>query len=138
MFDKYKERFDKLEEDHESVRKIKQHVEKNKLYYIAGASGLSCLIVGGFGGAALGKTDVKQVVDSMKLIHIQYKSPNVNIALVKQACPDPIPVLDKMTGIPYPSIRRAAKITGMTPNEISKDLHGLADRFEALPDSVFA
>ena len=138
MFDKYKDRFAKLEEDHESIRKVKQHVEDNKIYYIAGASGLTCLLVGGFGGAALGKTDIKQTVDSLKLIHIQYKSPNTNIALVKQACPDPIPVLDKMTGESYRSITRAAKITGENFANISKDAQGLQKRFEQLPDSVFA
>lgn len=138
MFDKYKDRFNKLEEDHESIRKIKQHIETNKLYYIAGGTGLGCLIVGGFGGAALGKTDVKQTVDSLKLIHIQYKSPNYNLALVKRECMPPMPVRDKMTGIPYPSINVAAKHTGKTIRAISKDAHELQERFERLPDSVFA
>lgn len=44
MFDKYKERFKKLEEDHESVRKAHAHIQKYHVYYIAGASGAVCIV----------------------------------------------------------------------------------------------
>jgi hypothetical protein len=138
MFDNARERIRKLEETNETFRNVKQHVEKHKIAYIAGTTGFGCLVVGGIGGAALGKTDVKQVVDSMKLIHIQYKSPNVNLALVKEACPDPIPVLDKATGEAYRSINRASKMTGTTIRSISRDAQGVQERWERLPDSVFA
>lgn len=40
MFDKYKERFAKIEEDHENVRKFHQHVLKYQLYYVSGATAL--------------------------------------------------------------------------------------------------
>ena len=43
MFDKYKERWAKLEEDHESVRKIKTHFEVNGKLYLVGAG---CLTAG--------------------------------------------------------------------------------------------
>lgn len=118
--------------------RIKQHVKEHKEAYIVGAS---CLTVGASIGAVslfVATGGHVQIVDSFKAVHIQYKSPNINVALVKMACPDPIPVLDKKTGIPYPSIRHAAKTLELTPNEISKDIHGAQEMFERLPDSVFA
>lgn len=50
MFEKAKERWAKLEEDHESVRKVKTHVEKYQVIYAgAGASGLTLVAVSLFG-----------------------------------------------------------------------------------------
>lgn len=50
MFDKYKERWAKLEEDHESIRKAKQHVEKYQVVYAAvGGSFATLLVVRTFG-----------------------------------------------------------------------------------------
>jgi len=118
--------------------RVKQHVKDHKVAYIAGATGVSCLVIGGAAGLALGRADVRQLVDSVKLIHIQYKSPNVNIALVKQACMDPIPILDKLTGEAYASINRAARATGETVRSVSLDAQGAASRFERLPETVFA
>jgi hypothetical protein len=37
MFDKYRARFAKFEEDHESVRKVKKHLQDNKQTYLIGA-----------------------------------------------------------------------------------------------------
>jgi len=45
MFDKYKERWTKLEEDHESIRKAKAHVEKYQVVYVAVGSSLATMIV---------------------------------------------------------------------------------------------
>jgi hypothetical protein len=124
-----------LDKLNEQIDRAKQHLKNNKKLYIVGTG---CLIAGGFAGGIIGKTDVKQTVDSLKLIHIQYKSPNYNLALVKRECMPPMPVRDKMTGIPYPSLNVAAKHTGQTVRAISKDAHGLQEQFERLPDSVFA
>lgn len=118
--------------------RVKVHIKDHKIAYIAGASGVSCLIIGGAIGVAIGRAEVKQFVDSMKLVHIQYKSPNINIALVKEACPDPIPVLDKTTGESYRSMNRAAKMTGETVRKISQDAQNVQERWQKLPDSVFA
>jgi hypothetical protein len=50
MFENAKARFAKLEEDHEAVRNIKQHVEKYQTVYAAvGASGLTLVAVKLFG-----------------------------------------------------------------------------------------
>lgn len=43
MFDKYKARFAKFEEDHESVRKVTKHIEKHQVLYASGATGVLCI-----------------------------------------------------------------------------------------------
>lgn len=51
MFDKYKARFAKFEEDHESVRKAAQHVEKYQVVYATiGGSVVTLIAVRVFGG----------------------------------------------------------------------------------------
>jgi len=55
MFDNFRERIKKLEEDHDNLRKIHQHVDKHKVAYVAGASGLGCLVIGGTAGNIFGK-----------------------------------------------------------------------------------
>lgn len=51
MFDKYRARFAKFEEDHESVRKVKKHVEKHQTTYAAiGGSAITLVAVKVFGG----------------------------------------------------------------------------------------
>lgn len=138
MFDKYRDRFKKFEEDHDSVRAVHRHFTDHKMAYAVGATGVSCLIVGGGVGVALGGVDVKQTVDSFKFIHIQWKSPNINIAMNKPELNPPQPILDKMTGIPYPSMNETARQTGETLGKIRADAHGFQTRFEKLPETVFA
>lgn len=43
MFDKYKKRWAKLEEDHEAIRKVRLHVEKHQVVYASGVTGLVCI-----------------------------------------------------------------------------------------------
>jgi len=110
--------------------KLKNHLKENKKMYIMAP------IV--FGAGYFMRPQVVNVVDAF---NIKYKSPtttNVITVLERCACPEPIPVLDKLTGESYRSITRAAKVTGKTAAEISKDLHGVVERFEKLPNSVFA
>jgi hypothetical protein len=138
MFDKYKARIKRIEETNDAVHSTAQHVREHQLVYVAGATGVSCLLIGAIGSAMMGKVDTKQVVDSFKLLHIQYKSPNVNIALVKKACPAPIPVLHKPSGEAFCSIRRAAQALDLDQRKIAMDMHGAQELFERLPESVFA
>jgi hypothetical protein len=112
---------------------VKRHLQDNKRVYLGVAGGTALGAVGMFAALHGG-----QMVDSMKLVHIQYKSPNINIALVRKACPEPIPVLDKLTGEAYPSLRRASTVTGNTLAAISNDAQGAQARFEMLPHTVFA
>jgi len=118
----------------ETAARVKQHLKDNKKVYLAAGGGIAVGAIGMF--VVTGRYG--QFVDSLKLIHIQYKSPNVNLALVKQACPDPIPVRDKMTGIPYPSMKTASKLTQQAYDYIRHDVHGVQSRWERLPDTVFA
>jgi hypothetical protein len=115
-------------------QKVKQHLKDNKKVYFAAGGGVVVGAVGVFFATGGHVT----IVDGIKFIHIQYKSPNVNVVLDRRACPDPIPVRDKLTGEAYSSINRAVKVTGETFKRISKDAHGSQERFERLPDAVFA
>lgn len=125
-------RFDRIKSQFENET-IKQHWQEHKREYITGAS---CLALGFFLSSK--GTDVKSVVDAYK---IQINSPTTNLvttALERRACPNPIPVRDKFTGEPYRSFNRAAKVTGEPISKIAKDVHGVQERFERLPDTVFA
>ncbi|MFL5661342.1 MAG: hypothetical protein ACJ8BW_08310 [Ktedonobacteraceae bacterium] len=113
-------------------QKIKQHVKDNKKVYFAAGGGVAVGAVGVFFATGGHVT----IVDGVKFIHLQYKSPNINIVLDRRACREPIPVRDKLTGEVYASLTRAAEITGKNLKDISKDVKGLQDRFERLPDYV--
>jgi hypothetical protein len=121
-------------EETNRYQKVKQHLKDNKKVYFAAGGGMVVGAVGVFfatGGHVM-------IVDGAKLIHLQYKSPNVNVILDRRACPDPIPVRDKSTGEVYGSINRAAAMTKTAYAAIRNDAHGAQKRFERLPDSVFA
>lgn len=129
-----------MEDKSSKFEKVKQHLKENKKVYLAAGGGM---LVGGtvvgvvmLRHAGFQVPEIQQTAKNTALI--VWKSPPTNITLVKEACPDPIPVLDKATGEPYRSIRRAAKVTGETIHAIRKDVHGPQTRFEELPDSVFA
>ena len=129
-----------MEDELSKFEKVKQHLKENKKVYLAAGGGVLV------GGTVVGVIMLRHVGVPMPEIQqtakntalIVWKSPPTNIALVKEACPDPIPVLDKTTGEAYRSITRAARITGETIKSISKDSQGLQSRWERLPDSVFA
>ncbi len=119
--------------------KIKRHFRENKIAYIAAGTGAAIsaavttiVIFHRFGGFPV---EVSQTAKNTALVI--WKPEITQVALVKKCCPDPIPVRDKLTGMDYPSIRNAAKATKETIYAIRNDVHGLADRFEELPDSVF-
>jgi hypothetical protein len=124
----------------ERTARVKQHLKDNRQVYLAAAGGAV------IGGTIVGAISLRRVGFQMPEIQqtakntalVVWKSPPTNIALVREACPDPIPVLDKMTGESYRSITRAMKMTGETIKSISKDVHGDQTRWERLPDSVFA
>src|SRR3954447_19206809 len=122
------------DENQGRLARAKQHLKDNKKVYLAAGGGVVVGAVGVFFATGGHIT----IVDGVKFIHFQYKSPNINIVLDRQACRDPIPVRDKVTGEVYRSINRAVKVTGETFKRISKDAHGAQERFERLPDAVFA
>jgi len=128
------------QDDRTKIERVKQHLQENKKVYLVGAG---CLAV----GSSVTATTILLRLNGLPL-EIQQKAKNTaliiwkpkitQIALVKRACREPIPVLDKLTGEPYPSINRAAAVVGKNAREIAQDIHGLQERFAALPNSVFA
>src|SRR3954470_6161276 len=123
-----------MDDDASKFEKFKQHLKDNKKVYFAASGG----VVVGAVGVFLATGGHVTIVDGVKFIHLQYKSPNVNIVLDRRACPDPIPVRDKVTGEAYASINRAAAMTKIAYAAIRSDAHGAQERFERLPESVFA
>lgn len=121
-------------------KKVKQHLKDNKKVYLVGAGGVAvgaaaatAVVMAQYGGFPL---EVSQTAKNTALI--VWKPKVTQIALVKNACPDPIPVMDKLTGESYCSMRRAAAVTKMAYDAVRKDANGVQERFVTLPDSVFA
>src|SRR3954469_8272172 len=105
-----------MNEDQEITKyeKVKNHLKENKRVYAAavggitvGASVATAIVFRRFGSFPV---EISQTAKNTALI--VWKPETNQIALVKEACPDPIPVLDKLTGESYRSLTRAAKITG--------------------------
>jgi hypothetical protein len=129
MFDKYKARFKKFEEDHESVHKGIQHVEKNKTVYAAiGGSALTFAGVKAFGRTP----ELKQILKSNPSISgIAYKSSQViNNTIVQEMVRQGEP--GKKTfwvekGIWFPSRKCAAIASGVSITSVSKICDGVLD-----------
>jgi len=122
-------------EEPNRYQRIKQHLKDNKKAYIIG-TGVST------GCFAVGYFLPPQVVNVVDAFNFKYKSPTTTnvttVVLAKRACPNPIPVRDKLTGESYGSLRRAVEVTGVSLTKITKDALGPQERFERLPDSVLA
>lgn len=117
------------------IAEMKQHVSENKKVYIASVGGV---VVGGV-GVFIGSGGGIQFVDSLKLVHIQWKSPNVAVTVLeRRGCREAIPVIWRKTGEPFASIRRAAEVSGETARDIAADVHGLGENFVRAPDSILA
>lgn len=112
-----------LDKPKAKVLAVETHLKENKKVYIAG---LTCFVIGGF-SAFLATRDGVQVVDSMKLIHVQYKSPNVvNVEMIRPG-PKAFVLQCKETQQVWPSLRAAAKDLGLNPSELSRHLSGAVD-----------
>lgn len=120
---------------HHKIEKMKEYVKENKKVYIVGVGGI---VVGGIGALIFVPRNI-QIVDAMNLKIWSPTTSNVTqIVLERRACREPIPVRCIKTGEPFASINRASKVTGETATAIAKDVHGLAESFERLPDTVLA
>lgn len=120
--------------------KIKQHLQDNKkIYLISVGSALTGASVATLVVLTHTKSWPLEVSQTAKNTALLVWKPEIHqIALVKNACPDPIPVLDKLTGIPYPSINNARKVTGLAFKAIRDDAFGDQKRWERLSNSIFA
>ncbi len=106
------------------IEKIKNHLSENKVTYFVGTG---CLVVGtavgffAFGGGV-------QIVDSLKVTLINWKSPHTSTTiLVPQGNGYGYKVKDTTTGSLYPSQGCAAKALGVCPSVMSGHLTGKID-----------
>lgn len=127
MFENVKARFAKLEEDHESVRSAKQHVEKYQLAYIAGASGVGCLIIGGAAGSIFSKkVDVTAIAKNTALVNWKASASVVQETVVQ------IPARGHRGNViwcnelkrAFPSQNLTAKELGLSASNLSQHLLG--------------
>lgn len=121
-------------------QKVKRHLKDNRKVYLVGAG---AFVAGGLVTTAAVfyhfdrlPMEINQTAKNTALII--WKPEIHQIALVKKECRAPIPCLDKETGIPYPSLNEVARNTGTAMAQIRSDVHGAQERFERLPESVFA
>ncbi len=97
------------------IKKIKNHLREKKVTYVVGTG---CLVVGtAIGFFALGGG--VQVVDSLKITLINWKSPHTSqTILIRQGHPGYI-VRCKETGELFASLNSAAKAKGINPGNLS-------------------
>lgn len=124
MFDKYRERFAKFEEDHESVRKIRMHVEKNGKVYLVGAG---CLGAGYLVRGKVSPEVVQTFTDSRNNVGtVINRSKNVDVIIqyvkARNYVANPVRCLE--TGEEWPSQIEAAIAKTISPAVLSQHLNG--------------
>ena len=105
-------------------QQVKQHFRENKKTYLVGVG--SALV----GAAVMGRG--AQIVDGFKLVHVQWKSPNVyNVALTRRGHPGFI-VKCIETGETFASQGRAAEACGISSAALSQHLNGMKAHAQGL------
>ena len=104
----------------QQIEKIKNHVQENKKVYIVGAG---CLVVGAVGGVLCSQGGV-QIVDSLKITLINWKSPHVSMTtLVRRGHPGNT-IRCIQTGELFASQERAALANSVNSSGLSRHLNG--------------
>jgi hypothetical protein len=120
MFDKYKERWAKLEEDHEKIRQIRIHLEDNKQTYL--------LVAGAFGAGMVVRgraPEIKQVIKPRNTMGLAYKSSQIMNTIVLPAKGDPGDVVQNLRTLEtYPSKGELARELGIARAIVSKYFSG--------------
>lgn len=126
MLDKYKARFAKFEEDHESVRKVRIHFTENRNTYLVGAG---CL---GAGYLLRSAPDTTQILKTNPRISgIAYKSTQViNNTVVQEMVRQGEPgrkTLWVEKNLWFPSRGLAAQAANVSTSSVSKCANGIVD-----------
>jgi len=122
MFEKTRERYEKLKEKKQTVQKVDAHVRSNQDRYKMGAA----FVAGGVVARRFRSADLKQTIGSF---NINYKSTTTNIVttqLVRRGHPGNI-IKCVDTGEMFASQNRAAQATGIHPFELYRHLAGQID-----------
>ena len=123
MFDKYKERWTKLEEDHESIRKVRIHFEKHGKTYLVGAG---CLTAGYLLRGASAPDVVQTIHGNENIGTVINKSKNVDVVIkylnLRNYNAKPVRCLETLKE--WPSQIEAAEELGMAPWILSQHLTG--------------
>jgi len=105
--------------------KVKKHIVKHKVAYVAGSTGITCLFIGGVGGVALSGTDMKQVVRVKQFMGIAYKCTQTANTIIIQAKGDPGDVVMRLSdGEKWASKSELARDLGINRNLVTKYFAG--------------
>src|SRR4051794_18430194 len=124
MFDKYKARFAKFEEDHEAVRKVRIHFEENRDTYLVG---VGCLGAGYLLRSHSSPDVVQTFTDSTDNIGtVINRSKNVDVVIkylnARNYNAQPVRCLETLQE--FPSQKEAAEAFKMASNILSQHLNG--------------
>lgn len=109
---------------YEKIENVKNHIQENRKTYLVG---VGCMVSGAILGIVV-TPNVVNVVDSMKITIIKWKSPTtttVITVLERRACMDPIPIRCIETGEVFGSIRRAGELLKIPRCKIADQIRGL-------------
>ncbi len=113
---------------HDRIEKIQNHFKENKTVYLAGAGGV---VIGAIGVFVTSGGGV-QIVDSMKLTLVNWKSPHTSqTVMIRRGHPGNIIRCDQ-TGELFASQARAAKANNISGASLSMHLRGLKENVKGL------
>jgi hypothetical protein len=131
MFDKYKERWAKLEADHESLRKIRVHFEENGKVYLVGAGCLGAgyllhrpQVITMEGSAPVFNNTVAPVISPIMQNVVENAVSNGGYTRKIIRCLE----TDQM----WPSMKAAAEATGNTLHKMSRHCNGYFDDLQGM------
>jgi hypothetical protein len=109
----------------QKLKNIKNHLKENKVTY--------CVSIGvgvvAFGAGALAFGNGVQIVDSIKITLVNWKSPHTSQTIMSLPARGNrgIVIVHDQTGKPYASIKQAAEELGISRSAIQQQLKGLLD-----------
>lgn len=133
MFDKYKERFAKIEEDHENVRKFHQHVMKYQLYYASGATAF--ISVAGMRILAKPTTITNLLEQAPTVVAPVFNNHNIGNVVnntVNNGGPMRKIIRCVETDEMWPSMSKAASDAGYSLQRMSDQIHGRTEHLDGL------
>jgi hypothetical protein len=133
MFDKYRARFAKFEEDHESVRKVTKHIEKHQLLYASGATGVLCILgTRTFARPTVITNVIEQAAPIVAPVFNNHNVGNIVNTTVNNGGPMHKIVQCIETGEIWEKVTDAANNAGVTLQKMSQHLNGHKDHVDGL------
>lgn len=131
MFDKYRARFAKFEEDHESVRKVTKHIEKHQLLYASGATGVLCILgTRTFARPTVITNVIEQAAPIVAPVFNNHNIGNIVNTTVNHGGYVRKIIRCVETDEMWPSMTKAAEAAGHSLRSMSNQIHGHTDHLD--------